>query len=669
MKGQPHRLYSHLALGGTALDRRLPLQFRLDGRLIHGFDGDTVLSAALAAGIDTLGEFNRSPIALSLRNAPAILPRNAGNDLTRALPMTRTPATNGADYLTLGPRSSGGLSRWISRLTGARRSLGLTLDQPLPQPWREQPGIAGPRCAVLVVGSGVAGMTAALRAAKAGKKVVLVEALPRLGGHARLFGSVEGEEAPDASIARLTDAIAATDAITVLTHAEAFAIRPGLVRVHVVERINGAPIPRMLDLHAPNIILATGTLERLPVFSGNRLPGIAGALEAFHLAHQYGVWPGRSALFATVSSPAYRLAMLAMDSAIAVPRILDDRPEPNSRFIEFAKAYGVTQATGTIPAAATQAGDQLTVTPRLDLGEFSHQEPDLSVDRLVVCGGWQPDLQLWLMAGGTAAWNAATAQMQAGSGPTGIALAGSAAGYRSHQAAMASGADAIAQVLGRKRRPVIETPIDTFYETPDAPSPLAPAPDGMAPAAFLDSGASYLTAPRPQPRTLWRKRQQSPQLFDAALSISDIAAIVQLGLVPPADAGPLAEERIVTLPLDAPAAHAPALPLPAGAIPRYLHGRFGKSPLLWSIAPQETRLLDIGSLIYHDETTRDPLHAVGVVLSCDDAGAIALLRAEFGAIGQTAILREPGRATAIRLIAPIEDVPLSSDAPQQSERA
>ncbi|HUH76581.1 MAG TPA: FAD-dependent oxidoreductase, partial [Devosia sp.] len=503
MKGQPHRLYSHLPLGGTALDRRLPLKFRLDGRLIHGFDGDTVLSAVLAAGIDTLGEYRHSPIALTLRNAPAILPRRAGKDLPQALPMARTPATNGAEYTTLGPRNSGPLSRWFSRLTGARRSLGLTLDRPLPRPWREQAGEPGPTCAVLVVGGGVSGMTAALSAAKAGKKVVLVEALPRLGGHARLFGSVDGEEAPEASIARLTAAIAATDAITVLTRAEAFAIRPGLVRVHVVEHINGALTPRTLDLHAQNIILATGTLERLPVFAGNRLPGIVGALEAFHLAHQYGVWPGRSALFATVSSPVYRLAMQAMDSGIAVPRILDDRPDPNSRFIEFAKAYGMTQAPGTLPAAATQADDQLTITPRLDLGEFSHQEPDLSIDRLGACGGWQPDLQLWHMAGGTSAWNTPTAQLQARSGPAGIALAGSAAGYRSHQAVMASGVDAVAQVLGRKRRPVAETPVDPFYETPDAPTPLAPTPDATAAPAFFDHGTSYLTAPRPPRRTLW----------------------------------------------------------------------------------------------------------------------------------------------------------------------
>ena len=665
MKRQPHRLPSHLALGGTALDRRLPLQFRLDGRVIRGFDGDTVLSAVLAAGIDTLGEYQHSPIALSLRTAPAILPRSAGGDLSHALPMARTPATNGADYVTLGPRIAG---RWLSRLTSGRRSLGLALDQPLPLPWREQASEPGPACAVLVVGGGVSGMTAALRAAKAGKKVVLLEALPRLGGHAPLFGRIDGEEAPEASIARLTAAIAATDAITVLTRAEAFAIRPGLVRVHLVQSVGDAPTSRILEILPAHIVLATGAIERLPVFAGNCLPGIVGALAAFHLAHEYGVWPGRSALFATVSSPAYRLAMLAMDSAIAVPRILDGRPEPNSRFIEFAKAYRMTQAPGTIPAAAAQLGGRLTISPRLDLGEFSHQEPDISVDRLVVCGGWQPDLRLWHMAGGTSAWTAATARLEAQSGPSTIALAGSAAGYRSHEAVMASGADAIAQLLGRKRHPIVETPVEPFYETPDAPTPLAPAPEGLKAPAFFDSGISYLAAPRPRRRTFWRSRQLSAWTLDAALEISDIAALVQLGLVPPAHAGMLAQERIAMIPLGTPAAQAPARPQ-TSAIPRHLHARLGKNPQIWSIAPLEARLLEVGALIYRDETTRDPLQALGVVLSSDETGTVALLRSGSAALNQGAIVREPGRVTAIRLVAPLPETPLSCDALQPSERA
>ncbi|HUH78138.1 MAG TPA: hypothetical protein VLZ53_12300, partial [Devosia sp.] len=186
--------------------------------------------------------------------------------------------------------------------------------------------------------------------------------------------------------------------------------------------------------------------------------------------------------------------------------------------------------------------------------------------------------------------------------------------------------------------------------------------------AFFDHGTSYLTAPRPPRRTLWPAPQQSPWPLDAALTISDIAAMVQLGLVPPAHAGTLAQERIAMIPLGAPAAQANAQPQ-TSAIPRYLHARFGKNPQIWSIAPLEARLLDVGALIYRDETSRDPLQALGVVLSSDQSGTTALLRSGFAAINQSAIVREPGRATVIRLVAPLAETPLSYGAPQQSERA
>ena len=53
MSRQPNRLAateSH-KFAGTEIDRSKPLSFRLNGRVIDGFAGDTVLSAVLAAGI------------------------------------------------------------------------------------------------------------------------------------------------------------------------------------------------------------------------------------------------------------------------------------------------------------------------------------------------------------------------------------------------------------------------------------------------------------------------------------------------------------------------------------------------------------------------------------------------------------------------------------------
>ena len=50
---------------GIELDRSKPLSFRLDGRSVEGFVGDTVLSAVLASGVDTYGTFQGTPIGLA----------------------------------------------------------------------------------------------------------------------------------------------------------------------------------------------------------------------------------------------------------------------------------------------------------------------------------------------------------------------------------------------------------------------------------------------------------------------------------------------------------------------------------------------------------------------------------------------------------------------------
>ena len=90
--------------GGAALDRSKPLTFRLDGRSIEGFAGDTVLTALLANGITSAGTFGGDPVALDERSAPLVALRSAPKDL---LPMERMPALSGLDLFTTGVAKRG----------------------------------------------------------------------------------------------------------------------------------------------------------------------------------------------------------------------------------------------------------------------------------------------------------------------------------------------------------------------------------------------------------------------------------------------------------------------------------------------------------------------------------------------------------------------------------
>lgn len=634
---------------GSWIDRSRPLQFRLDGRVVSGFAGDSVLSAALASGIDTVGSHDGQPIGLVERGAPVIAP---AADPHRILPMARTPAIDGAEFVTVGRARGAG---WWN-LFQSSRTLGLSLDRAhaLGQPWRSLPGTACPAGDLVVVGGGVAGMSAALAAARLGLAVTLVEASPRLGGHSGLFGTQGDEEAPEQCMARLVAEVTANNAITVITNAEAYAIRAGRVRIHHVVAQERAPEGEVVDLDAPRIVLATGSLERLPIFSGNRLPGVVGTLEAYELATRYGIWSGSNALVATASTFAYRLAMRASDAGISVMRILDTRPTPASRFIEFSRAYGIVQASGTMPQTVT-IGRSGTLA--VSMGGASKP---MTTERLIVCGGWQPDLTLWHLAGGNSRWNSARHRLEADGLLNGISLAGSAAGFLTRTVAMLSGTDAIDALLNRPRQPIDDQTIDPLYETADAPCPVAPlAQDG---GSYLDTGMQLLTRPHP-PRAKWANpfvRSPTPAGVTALseaprpLAICEVAAGVDLGLIPEAAAGTVAQERVALVPLALPIAETSSITTPIGPedIPPYIQGRFGPDAGIVHLSIEAGRRLEPGTLIYLSPEVDQPLMAVGVMLRQVEEDTIALIAQPAIHASLPLYLREQGRAVSALITKP-----------------
>ena len=657
------------SFAGSQIDRSRPLRFQLNGLEVTGFEGDTVLSATLASGIDSIGRFGGRPLALGPRFAPPVAMIGAAGAPGAAVPMQQAPAVDGAELVTIPADRSGAspLGR-VRRLLGPARSLDLQFDRldALPEPWRNEAATAAAPSDLLVVGGGVAGMTAALTGLVLGLGVTLLEASPSLGGTSRLFGTLEGEETPEESITRLLGAIQQTGKIRIVTRAQAFAAAPGVVRAHVVEPDGQGWTSQVLDFAAPNIVLATGSLERLPICAGNRLPGVMTTLDAYELAHRYGVWPGQSALVATTSNAAYRLAMLASDAGVTVRRTLDARPQPQSRFIEFCKAYGITMAPGTL-LGSIEPGERergLRAVPHMAFGDFEREEVPLLADRLLVCGGFQPDLSLWHMAGGASAWDGTTARLVAKGQLPGIALAGAAGGYLSRQACMMSGADAVYALTGGQRPKVEERLIDPLYETPDAPTPLAPPSPDLPDRAFLSESGLHIATSAAEaasravagwhlPRLGWKT---GPADAPQSLGVAEVAASVQLGTIPPESAGHVAQERSAVIPLadDNPSTDT-AQEAKASLVPPFLAGRFGPAPQLWLVAPGEARVLDRGALIHFASDRCDPREAIGVVLTSTDGGAIALVGKLGAQVGDWLSLRDHGQAIPIRLVAPYEE--------------
>jgi sarcosine oxidase subunit alpha len=589
--------------------------------------------------------------------------------------MARTPAAPALDLVTLPHAYHRGLGERLdalrSMLPARRRRLGLSFDDHSAptDPWFDAPPEQQLGADVVVIGGGLAGLSAALAAGRRGERVMLIERRQWLGVDARFFGSVDEEDSPDESVGRLVVALRSLDNVTLLTRAEAFALFEGSVRLNQVEIERGVPTSRVLAVTAPRIVLATGTLERLPVFAGNRLPGVVTARAAFHRADRFGVWIGQRAMLSTAASVAYRVATLGKDAGLAVERIADTRLNPQSRFVEFGKAYGIPLARGVTPQGVAFADRRGALAVRLGHtveGKIG-QVDSFIVDQLIVSAGSQPDLSLWHMAGGTSRWSAERARLEADGVLEGIVLAGAVIGYRNAAACIASGEAAIAELFGKPRADIRDATIDPMFESPDDPTPIAePDPEAEA-GAYLDGGASLALRPTRRMlvrQSLWRRKARWGLGDDARpLGVADVAAGVQLGAIPPDEAAVVAQERCVTPGdvVDAGRLRPIRMPAPEAAPtpPPYLAGRFGAKTSTWVVSPADGRDFDIGCLVFPDADKTDPTQAIGVVFASAPAGrkgGLAVLGKWPVQDGETVFVRDISAAIGAQLVDPLRPI-------------
>ena len=207
--------------------------------------------------------------------------------------------------------------RFLRRMAG----IGRLPDNAIPTPARRQE--ASPD--VVVVGAGIAGMSAALHASQTDAKVWLVEKEDPPGGRIR-YDNTECET-PDSPVPRrgfeiagdLTAAVRQVDNCRVLTSATAFAWYDEGILAVVREG-------ELWVLKPQRVIVATGSYENPMVFENNDLPGIflAGGLQ--RLMHRDFVRPGNRAVVATSNDRGYGLAHQLLDAGVAVAAIIDNRP-------------------------------------------------------------------------------------------------------------------------------------------------------------------------------------------------------------------------------------------------------------------------------------------------------------------------------------------------------
>src|SRR5262249_492704 len=162
---------------------------------------------------------------------------------------------------------------------------------------------------VCVIGGGPAGLAAAERAAQAGASVLLLEKLPRVGGHLLYAESADVAEA----VLRRRQLGAR---VRVLCETTAFGLYEGNL-------VGAFRRDRFLKIRASHVIVCTGGRQWPFGFHNNALPGILLGDGALRLARLHKVSPGRRAVVVTDGSSGRDLAREFMSLGIEVSAIVD----------------------------------------------------------------------------------------------------------------------------------------------------------------------------------------------------------------------------------------------------------------------------------------------------------------------------------------------------------
>lgn len=441
---QPFRLTA-----GGRIDRSQTIPFTFDGRSLTGHPGDTLASALLANGVHLVGRSFKYHRPRGIMTAGSEEPNalvQLAPEKSRTEPNARATVVELKDGLAARSQNRwpsldvdlGQLNDLLSPLFPAgfyyktfmwpkafwekvyepriRKIAGLGEAPSKPDPDRYLHRHA--HCDVLVVGGGAAGITAALAAGRQGRRVILCDEQPELGGGllSRAAAVVEG-----------LDALAALPEVLVLTRTTCtgyydhnYLVLLERVTDHLAAPHPDLPRQRLWRVRAKEVVLATGALERPLVFRGNDRPGVMLASAARTFVNRYAVKLGERAVVFTNNDTAYAAALDLHAAGITIGCIVDARPEPEGPLVAAARERGMRIRTGSVvtgtegPRRVNQAAVAKLDDGGAIAGYLGEVEP---CDLLLVSGGWNPNVGLFSQARGKLRFDAALQAFLPGEAP------------------------------------------------------------------------------------------------------------------------------------------------------------------------------------------------------------------------------------------------------------
>lgn len=432
---QPYRLPE-----GGRIDRSMPIEIRFNGATLQGYRGDTLASILLANGIHFVArsfKYHRPRGIMSHGseepNALMQIDRGRG----RADPNNRAPVVEAFTGLSAQSQNHwpsldfdvGAINDVLSPIFVAgfyyktfmwprsfwtriyepriRAAAGLGRAPEGPDPDRYQHRHA--HCDVLVVGSGPAGLAAALAASETGKRVILVDEQAEPGGsllHESL-AAIEGTPAQD----WLRSALATLDArenVVILPRTTAIGyynhnhiVLAERVTDHLAAPPTNLPRERLWQVRATEVVLATGAHERPLVFADNDRPGIMLAESVRVFLNRYAVAPGRQIVFVTNGASAYAAAMDAREKGLSVTLVDLRRQEECGEEAAALRAHGCEVLTDhtVIGTKGRKRVSGIIVAPVEASGRVGMRRI-IPCDCVGLSGGWTPAVHLFSQSRG-----------------------------------------------------------------------------------------------------------------------------------------------------------------------------------------------------------------------------------------------------------------------------